>query len=224
MSKFRSLRDWIRDLSIFRRLHQRKLINGVLTEEFCHHLRRLKVGDIVFDLGANVGHISEILARTGATCYSFEPNKKAYNRLSKAARRRKNIIALNSAAGTRNGEEKLYHHENSNDLDRDYSQASSLLVNKPNVSSDLFEVVSILNLAEFIVNNKLNVELMKVDIEGFEIDLINHLIDTGAIEHINKLYVETHEKKFTDLEEATLKLKERILLVGLNDRFSFEWH
>ena len=61
-------------------------------------------------------------------------------------------------------------------------------------------------------------------IEGFEIDLINHLLDKNALDHVSKVYVETHERKFTQLTASTEKLKIRIKAEGYENKFFYDWH
>ena len=68
------------------------------------------------------------------------------------------------------------------------------------------------------------IELIKIDIEGYEIELINHLIDTKALNNVGKIYLETHDKLYPQLEGPTDALKERIQKEGLADKFFYEWH
>ena len=88
----------------------------------------------------------------------------------------------------------------------------------------MFEKVEEIDFAEFLHSLNNNIEIIKIDIEGFEIELINHLIDEKCLKKINKIYLETHEKKFTDLIIPTKKLKERIKIEGFESKFFFDWH
>ena len=66
--------------------------------------------------------------------------------------------------------------------------------------------------------------MLKIDIEVFEIELINHLLDKNALNDVKKVYVETHEQKFTELAGPTEKLKVRIKAEGYENKFFYDWH
>ena len=99
-----------------------------------------------------------------------------------------------------------------------------MLSAKPNVSVDNFELVNEIDFAKFLKSLDEPVELIKIDIEGYEIQLLNHLLDENAICNVNHFYVETHERKFVDLAIPTAMLKTRIKEAGYEERFFFDWH
>jgi hypothetical protein len=53
--------------------------------------------------------------------------------------------------------------------------------------------------------------------------LINHIIDTGAIDKVNYLICETHEKKNKFLLDGTNLLKEKVEKLGLQKKIYFNW-
>jgi FkbM family methyltransferase len=61
------------------------------------------------------------------------------------------------------------------------------------------EVVDVdaFDFSEFIIDNfeKEDLIILKMDIEGAEYEVIQKMIDTGAINYINKMYVEFHDSK-----------------------------
>ena len=178
---------------------------------------------MVIDVGANVGRISEVLAHRGARVISFEPNSKAFEELKNVAQRYPNINSRNEAAGIKNQQIKLFLHKDVKNSDRDLTKASSLISQKYNVSADNFESVKAIDFAQFL--NSLNepVELLKIDIEGYEIQLLTHLLNKKAIDNVNKFYIETHERKIDSLVIPTKKLKARIKKEGYEDKFFFDW-
>lgn len=207
--------------------HKFKLFNferNTLPKQFVRHMNKLTRADMVIDVGANVGLVSECIARRGPKVISFEPNVAAFTKLQIVAEKFKNIDARNVAVGTKNKIVKLYLHKDSATSKDDLSQASSLLSNKPNVSTELFEEIQEIDFAEFILSLKSPIELLKIDIEGFEIELINHLLDKNALNEVKKVYVETHENKFTELTGPTEKLKARIKAEGYESKFFYDWH
>ncbi|MCX7869106.1 MAG: hypothetical protein N2322_04050 [Terrimicrobiaceae bacterium] len=63
--------------------------------------------------------------------------------------------------------------------------------------------------------------MMKMDIEGAEVRVLEHLLATGAIERVRCL-VETHEKKMASLAAETARLKAE--LARLPDcRVHWDW-
>ena len=209
---------------LLRRFQVMKFTRNRLPEEFVSHLARLTETDLVIDVGANIGLVTECVAKTGARIIAFEPNKTALNELEKVALRYDNIEVLGVAAGTQNSTAKLYLHKDSALTDDDLTQASSLLPGKPNVSSAFYEEVPEINFANYLGSLEQPVEFIKIDIEGYEIRLINHLLDTKALHKVNKIYLETHERKFELLRDSTVELKRRIKCEGLETKFFYDWH
>ena len=204
------------------RLHRFK--NKVLPSQFLDHMNKLNDQSLVIDLGANIGMVSECLALTGAKVIAFEPNITAFSKLKERSSYYQNMEVFNKAAGIKNDKVKLYLHKNTNLDGHDYSQASSMNVNKPNISSEIYEEIQEIDFADYLKNLDYPVALIKVDIEGYEIELINHLLDNDALENVSMLYLETHERKFAALTEPTENLKQRINDAGLTHKFFYEWH
>jgi len=198
--------------------------NWKLKRRLNNDLIGLDQNSIIIDIGANVGDVTRIFSKTNARVIAFEPHPKAFNRLQKKFKKTENVEVLNLAAGISDRLVKLYLHEDTNKSKDDLSQASSLLIDKPNVSSQFYVNVREIDFSQYINSLALDVDLMKIDIEGYEIELINHLIDCGCIKKIKKIIVETHEKKFPELKGSTDKLRERVVKLGLQRKFDFDWH
>jgi len=206
------------------RLRRFKYENKVLPREFMTLVKKLTPSSVVIDVGANVGLVSEVLAVRGARVIAFEPNPVAFEELRCVAQKYKNIELRKEAAGLKNQQVKLFLHKDTNTTDEDLTQASSLLSAKPNVSVDNFESVNEIDFAQYLKLLNEPVELVKMDIEGYEVQLLNHLLDKDAIRNVNHFFIETHERKFVDLALPTEKLKARIKKEGLEDKFMFDWH
>ena len=94
-------------------LHSIKIrrFKRILPAEFLNHLKRLNSRSLTIDLGANVGLVSEILAKTGSEVIAFEPNTNALSSLYSVADNFQNILVKPYAAGVKNQTVKLFLHK-----------------------------------------------------------------------------------------------------------------
>ena len=125
----------VREIIIWRFVHK------VLPKDFVRHMKCLNKSSLVIDLGANVGFVSECLARTGAKVIAFEPNIEALKKLRLVEAAYNNISVEPYAAGVKNETALLYLHRDTFSSDTDLTQSSSLKSDKPNVSSELFQEI-----------------------------------------------------------------------------------
>lgn len=168
----------------------------------------LSPGDIAVDCGANVGNITARLAATGATVYAFEPNPAAFERLCERFRENSNVHCLPLAVGVQDSKQKLFFHERAAEDPVGWSTGSSLLSTKPNVGEDGV-IVEVAAIAPFLRGFE-RVRVLKIDVEGTECDIINHLMDDGAANLVDVILVETHDDKFPALRGDTDRLRARI--------------
>ena len=105
--------------------------------DFLNELKLINTNSVCIDLGANIGLISSMMARRGATVYAFEPNPAIYILLEEKYKSFPNIHPIKKAAGITNRSVNLYlHSDNHGENKAELSQASSLKSNKPNVSKE----------------------------------------------------------------------------------------
>lgn len=172
-------------------------------------LRKLHLGPqhLILDCGANVGEITEEFAKTGAEVHAFEPNPFAYAELKKRCGQYPRVVCHQAAVGCQAGRQRLYFHEQSDQDEVLYSNGSSLLAEKPNISLEKSIEVEMVDLAEFLRRLPRDVDVMKMDIEGAEVAVLEHLIATGTIRRVRRAFIETHEKKIPSLAPGTARLK-----------------
>ena len=171
----------------------------------------LEIGDYVIDCGANIGDITDTFQRAGATVLAFEPNKHAFRVLRNRFYKNPRVKCFPMAvAGTNHKKKKLFLHERASEDQLLHSTGSSLIEDKNNIDKDEYTLVETIRLSSFIKMIKQKIKVLKVDIEGAEVELINDLIDSGVARDIPYIFVETHENKIPSLVESTATLKERI--------------
>lgn len=182
----------------------------------------LEPGDIAIDCGANVGKFTVAMAESGATVYAFEPNPDAFARLRETVGAYPNVRCFQAAVTTTPGPVKLYLHKYASDDPVHFSSGSSLVESKRNVRKDRFTLVEGIELAGFIKELDQQVRLLKMDIEGAEVDVLNQLIDEGLHEVIDQAFVEVHDRQIRKLVEPTQRLRERLQAVNA-EHFRLDW-
>lgn len=164
-------------------------------DAFAACLAQLGPGDIVVDLGANVGDVTEELAATGATVHAFEPDPETFAHLARRFEGRETVILHNAAAGGKDGQVTLYRPASWED------EARRRSASKANSVSDMAArrgftpsgEVPMVDFARFINELPQGVKLVKVDIEGAEWDLLDAVM-TRAPGRFAAMFVETHER------------------------------
>lgn len=148
-------------------------------------------GDIVFDIGANVGFYTVLLAQVvGARgqVIAFEPNTESYLHLQDNLKLNglTNVRAFRKALGDQSGEGKLYCGQ---------ENADSSLVGPPMEGGMRHQVVEIVAGDGFREAEKLPVpRVVKIDVEGFEYQVLQGLQSTLAQPPCELLCCEVHPK------------------------------
>lgn len=76
---------------------------------------------------------------------------------------------------------------------------------KPNVGTSFFEVRGV-NLSK-LIEKAGEVSILKIDIEGYEVELLPTILSSGCLKFVKNVFVETHDKKWPDLHEKTSLMK-----------------
>jgi len=133
------------------------------------------------------------------------------------------VKCLPQGVGCADGRARLFMHRQAVDDPVFWSTGSSLLEFKSNVDAGSFVETEVVDLAAFVESIEGGVRVMKMDIEGVECPVVNHLIDTGAIRRIGHLFVETHDHRIPELAAETNALRERVAREGLGDIIDLTW-
>ena len=184
-------------------LSRQVLIAGTREEQLKAVLEReIKPGATILDLGANIGYYTVMMCKLigpAGKIYAIEPEPRNFDLL------RQNIAlngmegmveARNVAAGERDGKAKFYVSEFSNlhtmlPISRDGQRT-------PGIREDSFIEVDTVDPSEFL-KGKRRVDLIRMDIEGFEVEVLNGLeraISEGLFD--GKVVFEAHFPKYTD--------------------------
>ena len=170
-------------------------------------LRKIDNTSVIIDCGANIGAISKpLLQYNPKQIICFEPNPVAFSKLKENIGDNKNVTLYNQAVGIQKEVLKLYKHQAAGQNELHHSVSSSLLATKANVNTDDYYEVDVINFIEFLEKIEGEVYILKVDIEGAEVSLLNGIIDSGVHSKVKYIFVETHENTLPELKESTLAL------------------
>lgn len=133
----------------------------------------VRPGNIVLDLGANIGYFTLIASKlvgSNGKIFSFEPDQKNYEYLTKNINFNnfKNISTFNKAVSSKNGKEKFYfcsydsgHHTLKQPLGIEaYSKGRAY--------QEEYRIVETVAIDSFLAQNKIDVDIIKIDVEGAE--------------------------------------------------------
>ncbi|MBM4229524.1 MAG: FkbM family methyltransferase [Gammaproteobacteria bacterium] len=124
---------------------------------------------VAVDIGAAMGHYSWILARKSAAVYAFEPGDHHHGFLSRNVYL-SNICLTKAAVGASCGEALLFSLGEGDDANHTATvSVSNPLVAKEGATSRPVEVVS---LDYFLGRVTGSVDFIKIDVEGFENDVL----------------------------------------------------
>lgn len=193
---------------------KRKLLNAgaiwISYIKLIPDLFKLGKNSIVLDCGANVGYISKLLSRTGATVISFEPDPVAFEQLSKRCGNRKNIQLIQKGVWDKEAILKMYSHKDSNSNETCFTVGSSIIPDKKNIDTGKEQSITVIDLVAFLKQLPRKADLIKLDVEGAEIDILHHILATESWHLFDRMYVETHETKIPTQVAELEKIKEQL--------------
>ena len=141
-----------------------------------NHLQNM-LGGVVFDVGANVGdYTKKVLEVSPQTkLYAFEPHPKNYsvlvNKIEKS-----NFYPINAAVGEKEGELSLYDYE-----EKDGSSHASLyqdVIENIHDAKSIEHKVKVIQLDAFAKSKNIeNISLLKIDVEGNELNVLKGMTE-----------------------------------------------
>lgn len=129
---------------------------------------------VIFDVGANIGDFSNLIingltGKLDIELHSFEPSKVTFKKLENNVKPNKNIFLNNLALGNKKGEVELFFDEAGSGL----ASLTKRKLDCFNIKFNLSEKVIIDTLDNYCKSNNLqNIDLLKIDVEGHELDVL----------------------------------------------------
>ena len=191
-----------------RRTRRRTHAKLALQAQHAFFATLLEVGpeDVLIDCGANVGAYARHMARSGARTHCFEPDPLAFATLAAHLGDAANVTLHAAAVGARAGEATLRRRSDfANDPLR-LTQGSSLVAALEGEAM----TVEVVDLAAFIAALPRPPAILKLDVEGAEVEILEALDASGVLGEIGAVFVETHDWLYPELADRTLALVERV--------------
>ena len=206
------------------RRYQRKLVRlHARTRGFEEAIRR-SAGMMCIDLGANVGEYTRKMASGAKQVIAFEPDPWAHAALRTNVADLENVKIENAAAGTHEGTVLLYRHARFQDDPTLYSESSSVIAGKSNVTEEGAIEVRQMDFIHYLEDLDEDIGILKIDIEGAEVDLLEILFDRPKIlERIHYIFAETHETRISGHEPRVEALREKAQRIE-RPRINLHWH
>jgi FkbM family methyltransferase len=165
-------------------------------QDFRRVLATLGPGDACLDLGANRGEFTQLLAATGATVHAYEPDPDTFARLQAACAALSNVHLHQAAVGIRAGEVTLRREAGYAEDPIGHSVGSSVRFTDPRMDQGQGIHVPQRAFADVVVAAGPRLRLIKMDIEGSEIEILTDLMHSGVPLDVEHLFVETHQQHY----------------------------
>jgi FkbM family methyltransferase len=161
----------------------------------------------VLDIGANAGTFSKLFLENGVSkIYAFEPNQDALVNLNYLASKEPNLKVIEKAVHTNEEDLKFY-------IDKGNTTIGSFDSNHVNLNNNAEVkeiIVPTITLQNFIKQENLSkIDLIKIDIEGAEYNLIEHLTDP-VFDITDRFLIEWHN----NTDQRVQKLVDKLISKG----------
>ena len=172
---------------------------------------------LVIDLGANLGQAYNLLKQSfnhkNTTFHLFEPNPNCITYLNKELAVDNSFLRIYpKAAGTFDGKTMLFGlGVNEGGL---FSQGASIIQSHNSIAysnnEEQAQEVEVIDFNKYFQDVKGNFDgiVLKMDVEGAELDLLENLITADLIKYVDVLYVEFHSQYRCDNVAETVKERE----------------
>ena len=170
----------------------------------------LNADSIVFDLGGYEGEwAGDIFCMYGCTVYIFEPYETYFENIKSKFLHNKKISVFQFGLSKNSQTSKLAIANNSSSIFKESEKSID---------------IKLVSANEFFNQHPINIiDLMKINIEGGEYDLLEHLIKTGDIKKIKNIQVQFHD--FVPDAESRMKAIQGNLVETheLTYQYEFVW-
>lgn len=203
-----------------RRLRTSKMAAALA--DFDQHLAALGPDSLCLDLGANVGEYTVKLAAKAGHVHAFEPDPWTFEQLRERTARLTNVTLHNVAVGTSEGAVKMRRAANFHEDPLKHSIGTSVIDHTQSLEVGETIDVQQIDFLRFVQDLGRPVDLVKMDIEGAEVPLLEAILASDLHTQLGAVFVETHEVNIPELRPGVAALRARIA-TGRFGHFNLDW-
>ena len=151
-------------------------------EEINYLKKNIKPGDVIIDIGANIGFYTKLLSSLigpNGKVHAFEPDNQNFKHLSKNVKSLQNVILNKKAVSDSTGNIKIYKSKDLNVDHRTY----------PVEDYASIETIESISIDDYL-NSNYKVDIIKMDIQGYEISALKGMKETIRFNKDIKLLLE----------------------------------
>lgn len=175
------------------------------------------------DLGANLGKYTALMAEHASEVFAFEPDPWTASALRSNLSGFANVTIVEAAAAASDGRALLYRHAEFEANPSLFSELSSLVADKQNVAQTNPVEVRQIDFIRFLRELDRDVGVLKIDIEGAEVDLLERLLtETDLLGRVRHIFAETHETRIPHHGDRVVALREAAANIS-NPKINLFW-
>ena len=176
--------------------------------EFDRILAGMTTDSIALDLGAHKGEYTEKLAKTGAQVHAFEPEPMLFAALQERFVDTPNVILHQAAIAAEAGRMTL--HVEMHEGAALPGMSNTLVEGHRNAGDGPSIEVECVDFFAFLESLGSVPALIKMDIEGAEVPILERLIEERRLDRVGMLFVETHERQVPPLRQRSIALHKHL--------------
>ena len=207
-TKYRLLQKLPGDIGLRNRRKYLKLFAPVAEAQMRSAIEAA-AGGICIDPGANLGLHTRTMATHAGRVYAFEPDPWTADRFRENLAGFPNVEVVEAAASIEHGTIKLYRTAGFENDPEVQSQSASIMAKKRNIDTSTAIDVAQIDFTAFLEDLDKDISVIKIDIEGAEVALMEKLLDHPVLHRIGYIFVETHESRLPELAERSEALRRR---------------
>ena len=186
-----------------------------------HTVLRAADDGIFIDLGANIGDVSHAARKYGREVIAFEPDTVALPTLRERFKADTGVTIHPVAVGSSARTATFFRHPNVAANIKGTESSSFFQRDKHGGGSPID--VEVIDLVSFLRTVKQPIAVLKMDIEGAEVECLDAILDAGLHKEIGHILVETHERFSPELASSIGRIRDRVASERIRN-INLDWH